>query len=95
MGQGANPVCMMRTSWADSNALFLGFKAGSPSVNHGHMGHRLLCDGSRRDTMGNRFWHAGLRISRIKRNPGIRTDPGCPTVEYIQDQQQSPQYPDH
>jgi len=37
MGQGANPVCMMRTSWADSNALFLGFKAGSPSVNHGHM----------------------------------------------------------
>ena len=36
-GQGANPVCMMRTSWSDKNAIFLGFKAGSPSVNHGHM----------------------------------------------------------
>ncbi len=37
MGQGANPVCMMRTSWSDPNAIFLGFKAGSASVNHGHM----------------------------------------------------------
>lgn len=37
MGQGANPVAMMRTSWTDENAVFLGFKAGSPSVNHGHM----------------------------------------------------------
>lgn len=36
-GQGANPVCMMRTSWTDKNAVFLGFKAGSASVNHGHM----------------------------------------------------------
>jgi hypothetical protein len=36
-GQGANPVCLMRTSWTDQNAIYLGFKAGSPSVNHGHM----------------------------------------------------------
>lgn len=36
-GQGANPVAMMRTSWTDPNAIYLGFKAGSPSVNHGHM----------------------------------------------------------
>ncbi len=36
-GQGANPICMMRTSWSDPNAIYLGFKAGSPSVNHGHM----------------------------------------------------------
>jgi len=36
-GEGANPVCMMRTSWTDKNAIFLGFKAGSASVNHGHM----------------------------------------------------------
>jgi hypothetical protein len=36
-GQGANPVCLMRTSWNDPNAIYLGFKAGSPSVNHGHM----------------------------------------------------------
>ncbi|NJK99000.1 MAG: heparinase, partial [Bacteroidales bacterium] len=37
MGQGANPVCLMRTSWNDPNAIYVGFKAGSPSVNHGHM----------------------------------------------------------
>jgi len=37
MGQGKNPVCLMRTSWTDPNAIYLGFKAGSPSVNHGHM----------------------------------------------------------
>lgn len=36
-GQGMNPVAMMRTSWTDPNAIYLGFKAGSPSVNHGHM----------------------------------------------------------
>jgi hypothetical protein len=37
MGQGPNPVAMMRTSWSDPDAIYLGFKAGSPSVNHGHM----------------------------------------------------------
>lgn len=37
VGQGPNPVAMMRTSWTDPNAIYLGFKAGSPSVNHGHM----------------------------------------------------------
>lgn len=37
VGQGKNPVCLMRTSWTDPNAIYLGFKAGSPSVNHGHM----------------------------------------------------------
>lgn len=36
-GQGSNPVAMMRTSWTDENAIYVGFKAGSPSVNHGHM----------------------------------------------------------
>ena len=36
-GQGANPVALMRSSWSDPNAIYLGFKAGSPSVNHGHM----------------------------------------------------------
>ena len=36
-GQGANPVALMRTSWTDPNAIYLGFKTGSPSVNHGHM----------------------------------------------------------
>jgi hypothetical protein len=49
-GQGANPVCLMRTSWSDRNAIYLGFKAGSPSVNHGHMdigSFVMEADGSR------------------------------------------------
>lgn len=37
VGQGKNPVAMMRTSWTDPNAIYVGFKAGSPSVSHGHM----------------------------------------------------------
>jgi hypothetical protein len=37
MGQGPNPVFLMRSSWNDSRAIYAGFKAGSPSVNHGHM----------------------------------------------------------
>jgi len=37
MGQGTNPVCLIRTSWTDPNGIYLGFKAGSASVNHGHM----------------------------------------------------------
>jgi len=54
VAQGKNPVCIMRTSWTDPNAMYLGFKAGSPSVNHGHMdigsfimesdGIRWVCD---------------------------------------------------
>ncbi|MBL7815743.1 MAG: heparinase II/III family protein [Saprospiraceae bacterium] len=36
-GQGPNPVAMMRTSWSKPNAIYVGFKAGSPSVNHAHM----------------------------------------------------------
>lgn len=36
MGQGSNPVAMMRSDWTDQ-AVYMGFKAGSPSVNHGHM----------------------------------------------------------
>jgi len=37
VGQGPNPVGLMRTSWTDTNAIFVGFKTGSPSVNHAHM----------------------------------------------------------
>ncbi len=37
IGQGANPVALMRTSWSNPNAIYLGFKAGSASVNHAHM----------------------------------------------------------
>ncbi|TDB65326.1 heparinase II/III domain-containing protein [Arundinibacter roseus] len=37
VGQGDSPVAMFRTSWTDPNAIFVGFKAGSASVNHAHM----------------------------------------------------------
>ena len=37
MGQGAMPVVLMRTSWTDPKAVYVGFKAGSPSVNHAHI----------------------------------------------------------
>jgi len=37
VGEGASPVALMRTSWTDPNAVYLGFKVGSPSVNHAHM----------------------------------------------------------
>ncbi|MGN7723542.1 heparinase II/III domain-containing protein [Chitinophaga sp. 22620] len=36
-GAGKTPVAMMRTSWTDKNAIFVGMKGGSPSVNHAHM----------------------------------------------------------
>jgi hypothetical protein len=36
-GDGANPVGVFRSSWTDSNALFLAFKGGSAHVNHAHM----------------------------------------------------------
>ena len=36
-GKGKNPVALMRTSWTDPDAIFVGIKGGSPSVNHGHM----------------------------------------------------------
>ncbi|HOZ84578.1 MAG TPA: heparinase II/III family protein [Niabella sp.] len=37
VGGGVNPVAMMRSSWIDPNALYLGFKTGTPSASHGHM----------------------------------------------------------
>lgn len=36
-GGGKTPVALMRTSWTDKNAIYLGMKGGSPSVNHAHM----------------------------------------------------------
>ena len=36
-GDGPNPVGVFRTSWSDSNALFLAFKGGSAHLSHGHM----------------------------------------------------------
>jgi hypothetical protein len=37
IGKGNNPVAMMRTSWSDKNAIYVGIKAGTPNANHGHM----------------------------------------------------------
>lgn len=37
VGQGKNPVALMRTSWTDPDAIYVAMKGGSPSVNHGHM----------------------------------------------------------
>lgn len=37
VGQGKSPVAMMRTSWTNPEAIYVGLKGGSPSVNHGHM----------------------------------------------------------
>lgn len=37
VAQGKNPVALMRTSWTDTNAIYLAMKGGSVSVNHAHM----------------------------------------------------------
>lgn len=34
---GPSPICVMRSAWDDPEALYVGFKAGTPKVNHGHM----------------------------------------------------------
>lgn len=36
-GQGKSPVALMRTSWTDPNAIYVGFKTGTPSASHAHM----------------------------------------------------------
>ena len=37
VGQGITPVALMRTSWTDPNAIYVGFKGGTASSNHAHM----------------------------------------------------------
>uniref|UniRef100_UPI003593280B heparinase II/III domain-containing protein n=1 Tax=Persicitalea sp. TaxID=3100273 RepID=UPI003593280B len=36
-GQGKSPVTLMRSSWTEPDAIFVGLKAGSPSAPHAHM----------------------------------------------------------
>jgi len=36
-GKGTTPVVLMRTSWTDPNALYVGFKGGTASSSHAHM----------------------------------------------------------
>ena len=37
VGQGRNPVALLRTSWSDPAAIFVGVKGGNPGMSHGHM----------------------------------------------------------
>lgn len=37
IGNGKNPIAMMRTSWTDSNAIYVATKGGSANINHAHM----------------------------------------------------------
>ncbi len=36
-GKGTTPVALMRTSWADENAIYVGLKGGTAGSNHAHM----------------------------------------------------------
>lgn len=79
IGKGINPVCLMRTSWTDKNAIFLGFKAGTPSASHGHMdvgsfimeanGERWACDFGKQEyesleSKGIDVWSMGQKAQR-------------------------------
>ena len=37
VGRGITPVALMRTSWIDPNAIYVGFKGGRGSAPHGHI----------------------------------------------------------
>ncbi|WP_181304542.1 heparinase II/III family protein [Rufibacter sp. XAAS-G3-1] len=37
VGHGVMPVALMRSSWTDKNAIYVGFKGGSPSASHAQM----------------------------------------------------------
>jgi hypothetical protein len=37
VGKGKVPVALMRTSWTDPKAIYVGLKGGSANVNHAHM----------------------------------------------------------
>jgi hypothetical protein len=37
VGGGQNPVSLMRTSWTDPNAIYVGMKGGTPKASHAHM----------------------------------------------------------
>ena len=36
-GKGESPVALMRSDWDNRDAIFVGFKGGSPSVSHSHL----------------------------------------------------------
>ncbi|WP_332368846.1 DUF4962 domain-containing protein [Spirosoma telluris] len=84
VGEGRNPVALMRTSWSDPTAIYVGLKAGSPSVNHAHMdiGSFIMeADGVRwamdfgmqeYESLESKGWISGI-VSRI-RNAGRFSD---------------------
>jgi hypothetical protein len=37
LGQGQNPLAVLRSSWTDPNAVYVAIKAGTPAASHGHM----------------------------------------------------------
>lgn len=37
VASGENPVALLRSSWTDPEAIFAGFKGGTPSAGHAHM----------------------------------------------------------
>ncbi len=37
VGAGKNPVALMRSSWSDPTAVYVGFKGGCPGLSHAHM----------------------------------------------------------
>ncbi|QCR20984.1 heparinase II/III family protein [Pontibacter sp. SGAir0037] len=37
IGSGATPVALMRSSWSDKNAIFVGIKGGGNKAGHGHL----------------------------------------------------------
>jgi hypothetical protein len=37
VAKGAMPVALMRTSWTDPNAIFVGFKGGRATISHAHI----------------------------------------------------------
>ncbi|MES1224867.1 MAG: heparinase II/III family protein, partial [Bacteroidota bacterium] len=37
VGKGKNPLALMRTSWTDTNGIYIAMKGGSGAINHAHM----------------------------------------------------------
>ena len=75
VGKGKNPVAMFRSEWTDQ-AMYIGLKAGSPAVSHGHMdagsfildalGERWAIDPGKQDY--NALESKGMDIWSFKQN---------------------------
>lgn len=71
LGRGKNPIVVMRSSFDDDRALYVGMKGGSPSISHAHMDAGtfvLESDGIRWALdLGSQYYHTlethGIRLS--------------------------------